>query len=206
MIWHFRLTFWICSSSSLTMRILKMSSGITLYGATSALIISKLRSGISLSSPGRRGHVLGIRRAYLYRDRPLPHACKELSNRIPDLLASAQTFPFEPDQTDQLVTGIYGDDVMLTIVLTIPLILHPVDKERLDIRLQLVQDRITANKLTPTLQAEHGLHSSRRAGIESHDAVSNCAVKYVDHILRYHQVFPLLIRHLEIRQQQKARG
>ena len=145
--------------------------------------------------------MLSTRVGSLYNGSLLAQACKELCNCFPGLLTAAQTFPFEPDQADKFVAGIYRHNVVFTIALLITLVLHAVDQERLDVGLQVIQDGIATDEFSSTFQAEHRLHRARGTGIEGHHAVGDCAMKDIDHVHWNHQAIPLLIRHLEIRQQ-----
>src|SRR2546423_7605969 len=132
----------MCSSSTvLTTRSLKTRVGTAAKAGASAPTTSKFRSGIQLSFRGLRF---------------CPKVRKELLNRFPGLLSPAQTFPGNADQADKLITSINWDDVMLTCVL------HTIDKQRLDVGLQVIQDRIAHGQCLPFLQVKHGLHSSRR--------------------------------------------
>src|SRR6266487_215000 len=135
-------------SSALVMRNLKVSVGTTAKAGASASTTSKLRSGILISPhrPGLCSYIL-----------------KKSGYGFPGLRTAAQPFPRHANQADKLVTRVNRDDVMFALVL------HPVDQECLDIRLQVLQNRVVIHKCLPAAEIEQGFSSTSRAGIKSHD-------------------------------------
>src|SRR6266542_5964339 len=133
-------------SSALVMRNLKISVGTTAKAGASASTTSKLRSGILISPhrPGLCSYIL-----------------KKPGYGFPGLRTAAQTFPGHANQTDKLVSCVNRDDVMFALVL------HPVDQECLDIRLQILQNRVVIHKHLPAAEIEQGFRCSGGAGIKS---------------------------------------
>src|SRR2546421_7921187 len=108
---------WICSAATaFWMCSLKSMVGLAAKGRTSASTTPKSRSGIGAS------HGAG----------PLLQAREEPFYLLPDLAPAAQALPVGADETHQPVALIDGDQ---EVVSGAP---HPVDQQRLDVRLHLL--------------------------------------------------------------------
>src|SRR5579875_1045347 len=153
------------SSCKLSTRSLKMSVGSAANGGASAPTTSKFRSGIRLSSrafhlEARRTILVGTVYSRACRSGFRFDAREVVCDRLPCLLAAAQTAPGDANEADELVAGVNGDNVVLAAIA------HAIDEQCLDIRLHFVQDGIGAGKLLPAFQVQQRFHCPCRAGIE----------------------------------------
>src|SRR5438105_4755834 len=148
------MTEWMASSDGvLLMRSLNASSGAAAYGTLSALSTWKLRSGMRL----------------LLRARAFLQAEEELRNLRPDLGSSGKAAPVQANQADQLVTLVDGDAVELAGRI------DAVDQQGLNVRLQVLEDRILLFQLPPGFQRQQRFRDPGRTGIKRLDLIGRRA-------------------------------
>src|SRR5580658_7686403 len=119
----------------LAMRSLNASNGAAAYGATSAPSIERTRSGM-LALATDSG-------AALQRG-------KERADFAPHFGAAGKPAPIRADQSDELVTFIYGDEIIFGDRTAV--VANAVDEQRGHVRLHRFQDGISLFDIVPGLE------------------------------------------------------
>src|SRR5204862_5945434 len=88
-----------------------------------------------------------------------------------ELGPAPEPLPVRPDHADELVAAVDGDDPALAPAS------GPVDEQRLDVRLELAEHRVSLDEIRPRVQVELGLGRPRGRGIERDDLARRRAVE-----------------------------
>jgi hypothetical protein len=97
-----------------------------------------------------------------------------------------------PDQTDQLETLVDRCAVIGSSVL------HPVDQESLDVRLELAQHRIVHDQCLPGFESQERFDRPGRAGVKGEDALGGRALHEESQVDRQMEIFPLDVGQAEL--------
>src|SRR3712207_2969426 len=108
----------------------------------------------------------------------LSQLLEETRYLLPDLPAAAQTPPVHPDEANQAVALVHGDQEVLSRP---P---HAVYQERLHVTLHLLEERVAPLQLLPGAQLEERFRRPHRAGIERHHPLGGRAVEEERHVHR----------------------
>src|SRR5271155_608591 len=178
----------ICSLGLLAMRSLNASNGAAAYWTTSAPSIVRTRSGM-LALATDSG-------ATLQRG-------EERADFAPHFGAAGKPAPVGADQSDQLVTFIYRDQIIFRGDGT-AVVPDAVDEQRGHVRLHRFQDGIGLLDIHPGFQREQRFRRDGGTGVKRDHFSVRRAVEEECHFNGDHQSVPLGVGQLKIREELHA--